>query len=240
MFLLLALLIVRMALCKDVPWWNTHTLLPFKPQSSICVVGCTGSGKTYWTFKFLKSLKGMFDKDPPHTVIYCYGVWQSLFNDMEKDVPNIIMHEGLPTRETIDEICANGKHNLIVIDDLIDQMVKSPDMELLLTQGCHHKKFSVVYLTQNLYQSGKNARTIALNTWYLVLFKNLRDASQITHLAKQMYPGQGSILKESYEDATKVPYGYLVIDSSPQANIKYRLRTHIFPGEDCIVYVPRV
>ena len=221
-------------------WWEKRSLLPFKPQCSICIVGCTGSGKTYWTHKFLKNMNGMFDNDPPHTVIFCYGVWQPLFGQMEKDVPNIIMHEGLPTQELIEQTCSNGKHNVIIIDDLIDQMVKSPDMELLLTQGCHHKNFSIIYLTQNLYQSGKNARTIALNTWYLVMFKNLRDASQVRHLAKQMYPGSGNILKEAYEDATNGPYGYLVIDSSPHAVAKNRLRTRIFPNEDPVVYVPKV
>ena len=224
---------------KGREWWKTQSLLPFKPRSSICVVGCTGSGKTYWTYRLLQSLSGMFH-DPPHTILYCYGVWQRLYDDMENNIPNFILHDGLPTPTMLNEISSNGQHNLIIIDDLIDQMVKSPEMELLMTQGCHHKNFSVIYLTQNLFQSGKNARTIALNTWYLVLFRNLRDVSQISHLGKQLYPGKTGILKEAYDDATKEPYGYLVIDSSPHTNPKYRLRTRIFPNEDPIVYVPKV
>ena len=182
----------------------------------------------------------MYENDPPKTITYCYGAWQPLFEEMEKSIQGLQLHDGLPTKEMLQEISSNGKHNLLVIDDLIDQMVKSPDMELMLTQGCHHKNFSVIYLTQNLFQSGKNARTIALNTWYLIMFKNLRDASQITSLAKQMYPGKSGILKEAYEDATKGCYGYIVIDSSPHAELKHRLRTRIFPNEDPIVYVPRV
>ena len=218
-------------------WWKTTSLLPFKPRCSICVVGCTGSGKTFWTFRLLKSLPGMFESEAPKKVIYCYGVWQPLFDEMER--LGVIFQEGLPSVELLDEVASNGQHNLIVIDDLIDQMVKSPSMELLLTQGCHHKNFSVIYLTQNLFQQGKSARTLALNTWYLVMFRNLRDASQIMVLGRQMYPGEAGILKEAYDDATHKPYGYLVIDSSPQAEPKYRLRTHIFPDEDCVVYVPK-
>ena len=53
-----------------------------------------------------------------------------------------------------------------------------------------------------------------------------------------MYPGKSGILMKAYEDATRPPYGYIVIDSSPHATPEYRLRTHIFPGEDCTVYVP--
>ena len=218
-------------------WWKTTSLLPFKPRCSICIVGCTGSGKTFWTYRLLKFLPGMFESEAPKKVIYCYGVWQPLFDNMER--LGVIFQEGLPSAELLDEVASNGQHNLIVIDDLIDQMVKSPSMELLLTQGCHHKNFSVIYLTQNLFQQGKSARTLALNTWYLVMFRNLRDASQIMVLGRQMYPGEAGILKEAYDDATHKPYGYLVIDSSPQAEPKYRLRTHIFPDEDCVVYVPK-
>ena len=184
-------------------WWKTTSLLPFKPRCSICVVGCTGSGKTFWTFRLLKSLPGMFESEAPKKVIYCYGVWQPLFDEMER--LGVIFQEGLPSVELLDEVASNGQHNLIVIDDLIDQMVKSPSMELLLTQGCHHKNFSVIYLTQNLFQQGKSARTLALNTWYLVMFRNLRDASQIMVLGRQMYPGEAGILKEAYDDATHKP-----------------------------------
>ena len=221
-------------------WWQTSSLLPFKPNSSLCVVGCTGSGKTYWTYKFLRNLKGMFEKDPPNSILYCYGVWQPLYHDMEQNIPNLELHEGLPTSKQLNEISENGYHNLIVIDDLIDRMVKSPEMELLLTRDCHHKNFTVIYLTQNVFQPGKNARTITLNTWYIVIFKNLRDVSQITHLAKQLFPGKTGVLKDAYEDATKELYGYLVIDSSPHADCKHRLRTSIFPNEDTVVYVPNV
>ena len=63
---------------------------------------------------------------------------------------------------------------LIVIDDLMHRVVEDKEMELLFTQGTHHKCVSVILITQNLYPRGKHARTIALNTWYLVLMKNLR------------------------------------------------------------------
>ena len=46
----------------------------------------------------------------------------------------------------------------------------------------------------------------------MVFFKIPRDTSQISHLAKQMYPGKVKFIQESFENATKVPYGYLVID----------------------------
>ena len=83
------------------------------------------------------------------------------------------------------------RHKLIVIDDLMHRVVQDKEMELLFTQGTHHRCVSVILITQNLYPGGKHARTIALNTWYTVLMKNLRDVSQVGILGRQLYPGRG-------------------------------------------------
>lgn len=91
-------------------------------------------------------------------------------------------------------------------------------------------------MTQNLFQRGSRSRIIALNTYYLVLMKNVRDASQIAFLGRQLFPGHSNFLTEAYAYATKSPYGYLLVDTSPHSEDKYRLRTHIFPGEDPIIY----
>ena len=53
--------------------------------------------------------------------------------------------------------------------------------------------------------------------------KNLRNASQISHFARQLYPNQKGMLEEIYEDCMKKSYGYLVVDMSPHADDWYRL-----------------
>ena len=219
-------------------WWEHESILPFRPCSSMNISGCSNSGKTTWVFKLLKHLNGMYVENPPKHVLYCYGVYQPLFNEMETVVPNLTFHEGLPSSNTLEELTTDKQHKMVILDDLMDQVTQSHDMELLFTRGCHHKNLSVIFINQNLYQQGKSARTIALNTQYLVLFRNMRDASQIAHMSRQIFPGHSNILTEIYQDCTKKPYSYLVIDMSPQSQDKYRLRTNIFPGEDPLVYVP--
>jgi hypothetical protein len=51
-----------------------------------------------------------------------------------------------------------------------------------------------------------------LNTHYVVLFKNPRDAGQGAILAQQMYPGKSNFVVEAFRDATREPYDYLLID----------------------------
>ena len=57
----------------------------------------------------------------------------------------------------------------------------------LFTKKSHHGNLSVIYIVQNLFHHSKEHRTISLNASYLCLTKNVRDASQIIHLAKQLY-----------------------------------------------------
>lgn len=178
-------------------------------------------------------MKEMYPEEPPRSVLYCYGIYQPLFDKMKTVIPNIRFHEGLPTMETVREFTADRRHRLIVLDDLMHSVVCNVEMELLFTQGCHHRRISVLFLTKNLYVQGSRSRSIALNTSYLVLMRNVRGIGQIATLSRQLYPGKSKILT----DATGMTYGYLVVDLSPHSDDTYRLRTNVFPGEDPIVYV---
>ena len=214
-------------------------VFPFLPCSSIMISGQTGSGRTRFVYQLLKNIKDMYAGEPPDRILYCYGIHQPLFDDMAKTIPNITFHHGLPSTEIVNEFTADRRHRLIVLDDLMHRVIHDLDMELLFTQGCHHRKLSVIFITQNIFPQGSKSRTIALNTTYLIVLKNIRDASQISTLGRQLFPGRSKILTEAYSDATSKPYGYLVVDMSPHSDDKYRLRTCVFPGEDSIVYVPR-
>ena len=208
--------------------------VPFAPCSSICISGQTGSGKTQWVYKFLKHLPDMYTENPPSQVLYCYGIHQDLFDHMERTIPNFYSKEGLPTVEELDDFTRDRRHKLIIIDDLMHRVMRNKDMELLFTQGCHHRKVSVILITQNLYAKGAHAKSISLNTWYTVLTKNVRDISQVGILGRQLYPGKSKGFMRAYEDA--LTRGYLLVDTSPHGEDKYRLRTNIFPGEDPVIY----
>ena len=64
---------------------------------------------------------------------------------------------------------------------------------------------SVVNIIQNLFYPSKEHRTISLNASYLVLNKNVRDASQVIHLVEQLYPLNVKYFQQAYQLATKQP-----------------------------------
>ena len=89
------------------------SLTPFEPNSSICVAGGTSSGKTFWVHKFLRNLEDMYKSNPPIRVMYCYGVHQPLFDQMEKEMNYIEFHPGIPTQTEIEEFTSDSRHRLI-------------------------------------------------------------------------------------------------------------------------------
>lgn len=211
-------------------------MYPFPECTSIVVSGATCSGKTSWVFRLLQNKENMFAK-PPQKVLYAYGIYQPLYEQMERELPFITFHQGLPSEEDLTELSNDTVCNLIILDDLMDSVTSSEEMEKLFVKGMHHRHLSVLYLNQNLYCRGKYSRTINLNTHIYVLMKNPRDVSQLQCLARQAFLGKSAFLMESFRDATSSPYGYLVLDFSPSVKEEaYRVRTKVFPDEDTVVY----
>ena len=204
-------------------------LVPFQAGSPIMIAGPTGSGKTFWTNKFL--INQMFS-EPVSSVLYCYGVYQTYYDKME--IPNLELHEGLPSLDKVQSL-NDGKFHVIVLDDLMEYIVKSVETQNLFTKYCHHYNITAIFLTQNVFAQGPCSRTISINTHILVLFANKRDESQAMNLGKQLYPSNSKVFMEAYEDATSTVHGYLVIDCDPTSPRDLKLRTHIFPGEQTVM-----
>ena len=179
---------------------------------SMLVAGPRGAGKSEFV-KQLLALKQFIMSNPPERIVWFYGRHQpDLFCSLTQEIPCIEFYEGLPTN--IEVMFDRSKRNICVIDDLMQSASGNQLVENLFTNG-RHLNLSVVFVSQNLFYTGKKCRTISLNSTYIVVFKNPRDQSQIRHLACQMFPSKPKFLQVAYEDATKDPYRYLFLDFHP-------------------------
>ena len=170
-------------------WWDKEAVIKFKTPCKLTVVANSNSGKTYFVGRLLENAKGMFDTDFKN-IYYHYGsAYQPIFDDMSKNISNLEFIFGLPSDEQIDAIAKGKAHNCLVIDDLMLEVNNSPRMEKLWTVQSHHYNITVLYLTQNLFERGKAARTISLNTDIFCIFASLRDRFQIMHFTKQAFYG---------------------------------------------------
>ncbi len=122
-------------------------------------------------------------------------------------------------------------NSLIVLDDLMSQCSNNPCVADLFTRGLHHRGISVLYLTQNLFPSGKLSRTISLNSHYMLISRNPRNSLGIATLAKQMFPKHTDYFLEAFRDATSKPCSYLLIECHQLTLENIRLRANMLPGE---------
>lgn len=210
-------------------------VVAFQSGSPILLAGPTNSGKTRWVNRLLSHQ--MFT-EKMESIHYFYGVYDKFYTEMKNSshiTAPIFFKKGLPSVEDIDHI-ANGKFHVIVLDDLMDEIVKSVDMLQLFTKYCHHKNISAIFISQNIFQPGKYSRTISINCHVIVLFANKRDESQITTFARQIYPHNVKKFLEVYSTMMKEKYAYIVIDCTPAHPRQIKIRGDIFPGEHSFTF----
>ena len=103
-----------------------------------------------------------------------------------------------------------GKRNEVMLNDLMAET--DGRVTELFGKKSHHSNTCVIYIVKNMFLKHRESLTISLDAHYMVVFKNTRDASQLTHLAKQMYHGRVNIAQETFKDEKNVRFGYLLVD----------------------------
>ena len=205
-----------------------------KHPFSMLVSGGRGVGKTVFTKNVLKYRNEMI-YPVIDRIVWCYAKHQpKLFYELKDLMPAIEYVQGIP--ENLDEYFDRNSKNLIILDDLMDESGDDKRVSQLFSRG-RHDNLSVIYLTQNLFHSKQ--RSISLNSDYMIIFKNARDKLQFSTLAKQVMPMKSKFLNWAYDDATKEPHTYLMLNLRADTNEKHRIRTNILPNEEPqYVYIP--
>ena len=208
----------------------------FAHPTTVLLAGPTQCGKTYFLITAIRD--GRF-QPTPERIVWVFGEWQPAYEQLARDVPGIQYVKNF-TSELYESFDPHVR-NLLVLDDQMETKAahKRGDNAVakFFTQGSHHRNLTVVYIVQNLFNQDRSMRTISLNTHYMVMFKNPRDATQIRTLACQMYPEKPRFLTDAYRDATSKPYGYLLVNLRPDACDALRLQTDVFE-EQPTAYVP--
>ncbi|KAJ8671975.1 hypothetical protein QAD02_003234 [Eretmocerus hayati] len=184
--------------------------------------GATGSGKSCFVQRLIKHIDTINDTQFARIILH-FLEWQDGYKELGDSVE---FHEGL--LELSDYAC-DPRPKLLIVDDLMHESSSSDSLASLSTKGSHHRGLSIIYITQNIFHQGKGQRDISLNAHYMVIFRNLRDRSQIQHLARQLMPENPKFLQEAYWNATSGPYGYLLLYLKQSTPDNIRSRTNIFP-----------
>ena len=195
----------------------------------MCVVGPSHSGKTTFVLKLLENKDKAF-RSPMRRVVWCYGIYQHELHS-RLQAQGYEMHDGIVS---VNEI---QPYDIIVLDDLIHESKNSHDVTAMFTRAAHHKPCFIIFITQNLFPPGKEARMRNLNTHYYVIFKNPRDKSQFEAIARQIRARNVRPLVDIFEAATVEPFSYLFLDLTQECPDSFRFRSNLFDGP-MVIYKP--
>lgn len=205
--------------------------LRFSHPANSLVCGGSGSGKTFFMKRVVENRDEIFDVVFDE-VVWHYTEWQDIYNDLQLK-HGVRFVEGPPLME---QFPSNQGPKLVIADDFMDQL-KNPEFLKIVIKGSHHRSLSFFLLSQCIFP--KNMREISLQSHYCVVMKTARDLSQIRTFCMQIDPKNWRALHEAYEDSCKEGHSYLLFDFHVRQKEHLRLRTHIFPGENTIIYVPK-
>ena len=189
----------------------------FNDPARIIIAGYSNSGKSELCKKIIELYHEKFEH-----ILYCGVESHPLQDDDKISAKLTVSHDILNPFEY-----SHMGRILIVLDDCFIEAAEDMNVVDAFTKG-RHKSISTIFITQNLFFSGKHSRNIALNCSHYILMRN-RDMGQIETLARQIYgKGKGTEFLKIYKKALAAnKFGYLLIDLGPNTPEELQLRTSI-------------
>ena len=193
--------------------------------ASCIFAGSSGVGKTELA---LNLVRHQHFSSPIENVFYfgCIGNesanklnWHKILKDV-----CVTYSEGLPGTSFFSRIPENS---LVVIDDQFEDAVNSKEISRAYKVDRRHSKFSIILITQSLFEHGKYDKAIRNNCEIFCLFKNYGDITSHTEFSRRL--GVKKYYEEWLQDAENVKHAYIVINNSsniPDENL--RMSTNLF------------
>ena len=197
--------------------FSSENINLFYNPARIIIGGYSNSGKTILCQKLIEQNHEKFNH-----ILYC-----------GTDSHELQSHSDIGSKITVSPEILNPFEYahlgalLFILDDCFLEAVEDKNVVDVFTKG-RHKNISTIFITQNLFFSGKHARNIALNCSHYILMKN-RDMNQIETLARQIFgKGKGKDFVNIYKKALSMnPFGYLLVDLGANTPEPLQLRTNI-------------
>lgn len=194
----------------------------------IIISGQSGTGKSTLVSNLLlnrqRLMKTEFDR-----IIYCAKYKSSMPSALDTIAE---FNEGLPSKELVRN---DENHEIfIVLDDMISEVFSSEIINDLFLTG-RNRRLSCCIITQTLFPKSSLARNIMLQATHLIVFRNIRDASSFSFLARQVMPNNSKFFTQIYLNTVQKPYQYIVLDFSLTCPELFRYRSNLF--SDPIIYI---
>ena len=196
------------------------------PFNMICA-GPTNSGKSTFVAR-LCLLRDELYSEPGGKVFWFYKASQPLYDQIKASPQGAGFNfvKTLPNEQWIEEHRGQmGDNPTMIIDDMGNDI--GEEIRNMFQVLSHHEGINFILICHNLFMKNKVYRDVSLNSAYIVLMKNPRDRTGITHFAQQFAPGKSKAMTEIYAAATRQPHSYLFLDLHQRTKEAHRIRSNI-------------
>ena len=193
----------------------------FNVPARIIIAGYSNSGKSVLCSRIIEKYHANFKQ-----ILYC-GVNSHPLQDNEEIGSKLTVSSEILNPF---EYVFHDENLLFILDDCFLEAVENKNVVDAFTKG-RHKNISTIFITQNMFFTGKHSRNISLNCSHYLLLRN-RDMGQIETLGRQLYgKGKGNDFLAIYKKALSVNnYGYLLVDLASTTPDSLQLHTNIAGG----------
>ena len=135
-----------------------------KHPSTMLISGVSRSGKTCFSKKLIENVNKIFKLTPPKYIILIYEEWQNMYDTLVENKHVHLTMKGIEDFDYLKELMIEKKDHggtLLMIDDQgskIDQHIMK-----IFTIYSHHYSVTCMLLTQTLFDSKREFRTVSLN-----------------------------------------------------------------------------
>ena len=212
--------------------------LKFHTPCAISITGSSQSGKSYLMAQLVEHRSELFNTNFEQ-IFYCqpeslFLGTNPIFEKLKSLYPHIQLIQGLPDIAKLN-LHIDRTSKLILVDDMMQSILASPQMLDLLTIQIHACNITLCFTMHNNFHQSKFGKTISRNVQYKFIFHNRLELTELRILSCQLGK-KSSFLEECFQFLFNTfpseHHPYLMIDGHAQSppNIKALfIRTHILP-----------
>ena len=146
--------------------------------------------------------------------------------------PHLEIVGGLPKSNVIND---DLLPKLLIMDDLMSEIFRDPQMADLFTRLSRHNSVSLVFTTQNYFDSG-HSKTIVRQCNVQIIFENPMDKVLTRSIGNTIVPKQPDFLNNCFDSLRhffpQEKFPYILIDGNSNKNMNgIMFRSRIFPDQ---------
>ena len=215
-----------------------ETALKFHTPCAISITGSSQSGKSYLMAQLVEHRSDLFNTNFEQ-IFYCqpeslFLGTNPIFEKLKSLCPRIQLIQGLPDIAKLN-LHIDRTSKLILIDDMMQSILASPEMLDLLTIQIHACNITLCFTMHNNFPQSKFGKTISRNVQYKFIFHNRLELTELRILSCQLGK-KSSFLEECFHFLFNTfpaeHHPYLMIDGhaqSPPSIKSLFIRTHVLP-----------